>query len=91
MATVEVWGPNLSRSKHGEAFHIHARGCTDVGRHPSLYVPDSDCGGETIDASNVLDVMTYVYPPDDFDYDPADETDRNAYESDIYIFPCVTF
>jgi hypothetical protein len=91
MATVEVWGPNLFRSNHPETFHIHAKGCADVARHPTLYMPDTDCGGETIDAANILDVMTYVYPPGDFNYDETDETDRIPFESDIYVFPCVEF
>jgi hypothetical protein len=87
MAKVQIWGPNLPRTRHPETFHVHAAGCADTKRGIYRQVPD----GWMIDATSVDEIVQDVYPPSDFDYDPTDIGEYEIYSSDVYVFPCVTF
>lgn len=84
---VTIFGPNLNDQSKG-TFHVHAADCADC-RH---YGPGRKYGGETgwtIEVGSQFDVVTDVYPPEDFNYDAsADEFD--GYANDFHYAPCVS-
>jgi hypothetical protein len=84
---VRIWGPNLPRSREPATFHVHVDGCPDTKKGIYRQVPD----GWVIDAVDAKDIVTDVYPPEDFDYDPDNKNEYGQYDGDVRIFPCVSF
>lgn len=89
-ASVRVFGPNLSaEGQRKGTFHVHAEGCGDIAHYgPGTRYGGDDPVGWLIegDTQTVEDVAEEVYPPGDFDYDPA--TGIGPYVDDIYVAPC---
>lgn len=84
--TVTVCGPNLRTQ--GEAFHVHAAGCKDLGNYGRGRKLGGDDKGFTMTVADLAEITTDVYPPGDFDYDEtSDELD--SYSTDFKVFPCV--
>lgn len=85
MTRVTIYGPNLNRAAQAKGeMHVHAEGCAD-GSH---YGPGRKYGGDggwTIEATTRKDVVSAIYPPEDFGYDEADWRDYD----DLYVAPCV--
>lgn len=81
---VSIVGPNLDRreSPDGTQQHVHVAGCADLRKR---YRQPVDAW--TIDVESKVEVVMEVYPPDQFDYDPA--TELSGYAGDIRFFPCV--
>lgn len=89
---VKVLGPNLSSAaqKKGET-HVHAADCGDLAK----YGPGRPMGGDvpgdrepTVEMRTRREVVEYIYPPGDFDYDA--DTEWQDYD-DLYVAPCVEF
>lgn len=85
MPAVQIFGPNLNTAGQAKGqMHVHADGCGDC-KH---YGPGTKFGGEggwKIEAATRKDVVTEIYPPEDFDYD---EADWSQYD-DLFVAPCV--
>lgn len=80
---VDIWGPNIPGNKVGPAFHVHKAGCKDVTRRP--YKGMVEKGWHMLATSQRVVVET-IYPPDEFDYEPAE---YQQYADDVKFFPCV--
>ncbi len=66
----------------------HKEGCADTRKR--IYKGlGADQGGWTIDAETVQDIITDVYDPECFQYNPEDVDEYEQYRSDVHIFPCV--
>lgn len=84
-------GPNLnSASQRKGGMHVHKVGCADLS-NTRLYRKIDLADANDIDASSLHDVITTVYSPGDFDYDPSDAAQLAHYADDIYVAPCVKF
>ncbi|SRR6266704_643840 len=82
-AQLVVIGPNLlDQSKGG--MHVHAYGCADT--HKAEYRFHDIDTSTPYDFGSEREVVEFVYPPSDFDYDP--ETELASYADDIYFYPC---
>jgi len=82
---VHVIGPNLRGQS--ETFHVHAEGCADVQRSPLYRGPDyATDRTTTYDVASLQDLVTMIYDPSEFDYDPEEWID---YLADFKVFPCV--
>lgn len=87
---VVVIGPNLPNQSKG-SFHVHEASCADIERNREYRSPDFGFDRtHPYEMDSRMDVTTFVYPPSDFDYDPTDASDSDAYLSDIYFFPCTS-
>ena len=62
--------------------HVHKAGCGDL-RHARYERMDSQWTG---DAVSQQEAVWHVYPPDDFDYDPAEGWPD--YLGDLRFYPC---
>jgi hypothetical protein len=82
-ASLVVIGPNLLDQSKG-SMHVHAYGCADTYKAEYRF-HDVDTS-TPYDFANEREVVEFVYPPDEFDYDP--ETDLASYAADIYFYPC---
>lgn len=82
---VTIIGPNLRDQSKG-SHHVHAAGCADIQR-TALRDPAYRVGW-TIEATSEQQVVTDVYDPSNFQYDPNDWDDYAAYRGDIHFFPC---
>lgn len=92
MAKVTIIGPNLSRKGQGKGtLHVHAEGCADIAHDPKGYGYRQVGGHWTIDAADKMEVITSIYPPEDFGYDAEDAEDASAYVNDVHFAPCVKF
>jgi hypothetical protein len=84
-ATTEliVIGPNLMIPDSPD-FHVHAKGCADIARNPAYrgHRPDE------YDVDSLREVVESVYPPDEFDYDPATD-EYDSYLASFQVFACV--
>jgi len=83
---VAVCGPNLRYQRQG-TFHVHAAGCGDLRN----YGPDGFQLGEEpweIEAGSRVDVVTAVYDPGDFEYDPDDPDALAPFIDDFHWAPC---
>lgn len=80
---VTVIGPNLPRrySDLG-TFHVHRVGCQDILRFPD------GADSHDVDAASTMDVVTFIYDPGDFDYDPTDAQQASQYVNDFHWAPC---
>jgi hypothetical protein len=87
MVKVEIWGPNLPKSKHDESFHVHTPECADTTR--GIYQQARPPW--QIDVEKFDDIVLDIYPPDEFDYDPNEDGEFSSYAMDVYVFPCVMF
>ena len=77
---LEVWGPNLRTT--AEQIHVHAAGCADTKR--GIYR-----GAEAPSVSDFTsqrDVVEFVYPAGDFEYDA--DTEWESFAGDVRFFPC---
>jgi hypothetical protein len=77
---LEVWGPNLRTTD--EQIHVHAAGCADTKR--GIYR-----GAEAPSVSDFTtqrEVVEFVYPPADFEYDA--DTEWEGFAGDVRFFPC---
>src|SRR6266705_1260738 len=72
----------LDQSKGG--MHVHAYGCADT--HKAEYRFHDIDTSTPYDFGSEREVVEFVYPPSDFDYDP--ETELASYADDIYFYPC---
>lgn len=79
MTRVAIYGPNLPFAD-GATMHVHAAGCAHTSRRP--YTLDKPWH---IEATTEEKVITEIYPPGDFEYDPAE---WEGYSGDVTIFPC---
>lgn len=81
---VIIVGPNLIDQSKGQ-FHVHKEGCSHLRRAEYKYRQDLKY---PIELSSVKAVVAYVYPADEFDYDPTDESNYNNYVQDFWFAPC---
>jgi len=80
-----VLGPNLPAAA-GEMIHVHRLGCVDVQRSRSYSRAAIDAAW-TMEADSWPLVVSAIYPPDNFDYDPDSDAWLD-YLGDIRFFPC---
>lgn len=86
---VSIHGPNLPAHLAAKGtIHVHKDGCQDIRTH--RYPAGPHVGGYGLDISSVAEVVEDIYPSSDFDYDPSDPAEYQAYRSDVYVAPCVT-
>jgi hypothetical protein len=82
-----VVGPNLpgSLQKKGQ-FHVHTAGCKDLKRNPIR--SEVAQTGSLIRVNNLFEIVTWIYEPGSFDWDPEDPGDAAAYWGDFHWAPC---
>lgn len=83
---IVIIGPNLGhgQQKLGQ-FHVHRDGCMDVTRS---YTIMDRAAASVMDAENRREIVTAVYDPGDFQYDPTDKGEYGPFEADFYWAPC---
>jgi hypothetical protein len=87
---VTIWGPNVPFAD-GATLHVHRADCHDLTRRPYAQLRrDRDQGGYDEEHTSKRDIVTGIYPPEDFCYDETNPDELAAYEADVHIFPCVT-
>lgn len=75
---VVILGPNLPT--RDETFHVHRAGCKDLRKmHYRNHLEDP------IEMASHEEVAKYIYPPEDFEYDPAKWPE---YDLDFKYFNC---
>ena len=87
MSSVKVFGPNLSGPAQRKGYnHVHAADCAD-NKH---YGPGRKYGGEdngyAIDVASRKEIVEFLYPPGEFDYDL--DSEWKGYD-DLYVAPCL--
>ena len=86
---VSVFGPNLSGVAQAKGqFHVHAEGCGDCSHYGPGRKFGGDDRGESFEAKHLIEVVTLVYPEDEFDYDATNEQDFRDFVADFYVAPC---
>jgi hypothetical protein len=67
-------------------WHVHAAGCKDITnrRKYSAYCHSNSWTCE----ADPETAFQEVYPPDNFCYDPTNESECAPYRSDVRVFPC---
>lgn len=79
---VAILGPNLADQSRGD-FHVHAAGCSDIGKVRFLSgIAKRDCSWE-MEASSLTEIVDAVYPPDQF------ECESGEYMQEFHFAPCV--
>ena len=81
--TVAIIGPNLIDQSKG-TFHVHRFGCADTRK--AQYRLNREDLKHPITVDSRAEVVEYIYPASDFDYDP--KTESEPYAQDIYFYPC---
>lgn len=83
---VAVIGPNLRDQSRGQ-LHVHNEFCN---HHLQMALTEPEYANPQIfEADTRQEVVEEIYPPDQFEYDPADNDDYEAYLNEFYFFPCV--
>lgn len=73
----------IARLRTG-SFEAHAAGCKDILNARKYAVDES----VPVVAEAAIDVVTELYPPSDFNYDPTKADELEQYVSDVRIMPC---
>lgn len=82
---VTVVGP-LPRSPRGR-FHVHRADCPDIRRGEYSRIVWHKF--VSMDADSMQQVVESVYPPAEFEWNPADENMWSYYRDELAWFPCV--
>ncbi len=83
---VTVCGPNLPDQRKGD-LHVHASACPDLNRGQYRRLPKHLV--HTLDVGSMQEVVEFMFPPDDFEWDPADENEWSRYRDEFAWFPCI--
>ena len=66
--------------------HVHKAGCGDL-RQAKYKAMETGGACWTADVTSQRDVVMDIYPPDNFDYDPA--TEWQDFAGDVKFYPCL--
>lgn len=81
-------GPNLPASLQKKAqFHVHTADCADLKRAALRSAVRET--GSLFEVENLFEIVTTVYDPESFEWDPTDAGDAAAYWGDFHFAPCV--
>lgn len=85
---VIIIGPNLRDQSKGQ-LHVHKAGCKDLARF-KRHEPEYDyaMGIPPVEAQTRAEIVLNWYPPEEFEYNPHDESDYLQYRDEFYFFPC---
>lgn len=91
LTPLTVIGPNLWKQDLG-TFHVHAAGCADITKDPKHYgykqVAAGSGGHLDFEVETFDEVVLAVYPPGDFDWDPANPAAFDVYRTEFHLAPC---
>lgn len=79
---VRVLGPNLA-IQDSVTFHCHAEGCADLKKRHY-----AGAESDVIDVDDRVEVATFCYDPDSFDFDPDNDGELAPYIDDVQFFAC---
>jgi len=77
----------IVRSLYGD-LHAHRLGCKDV--QVSKYAREDIRDAWVLEATTVREVVTEIYPPSNFGYDPNVPSEYSVYENDVQVFSCAS-